>query len=193
MITKKVLIRFILASCAFHVAFLSLAGMLISGDSSLPFETFTVQLADLPKKEADDSRKAESKKDVSLDSLDKPLKEKAIGPEETVDLADSSGKYRAYLRDLRRRIESLWAYPQDAYSRNETGTAVVRFSIQNDGTLAATGIVSSSGFESLDRGALAVVQAAAPYAPFPETFSLSTLHIVAKFEYDLDCQISASS
>ena len=182
MITKKVLIRFILASCAFHVAFLSLAGMLISGASSLPFETFTVQLADLPKK-ADDSRKAESKKDVSLD---KPIKEKAIGPEETVDLADSSGKYRAYLRDLRRRIESLWAYPQDAYSRNETGTAVVRFSIQNDGTLAATGIVSSSGFESLDRGALAVVQAAAPYAPFPETFSLSTLHIVAKFEYDLD-------
>ena len=183
MITKKGLIRFILASCAFHVAFLSLAGMLISGASSLPFETFTVQLADLPKKEADDSRKAESKKDVSLD---KPLKEKAIGPEETVDLADSSGKYRAYLRDLRRRIESLWAYPQDAYSRSETGMAVVRFSIQNDGTLAETGIVSSSGFESLDRGALAVVQAAAPYAPFPETFNLSTLHIVAKFEYDLD-------
>jgi TonB family protein len=134
-------------------------------------------------KEADDSRKAEIKKDVSLD---KPLKEKASGPEETVDLADSTGKYRTYLRDLRRRIESLWAYPQDAYSRSETGTAVVRFSIQNDGTLAATGIVSSSGFESLDRGALAVVQAAAPYAPFPETFSLSTLHIVAKFEYDLD-------
>jgi len=62
----------------------------------------------------------------------------------------------------------------------------VRFSIQSDGTLAATGIVSSSGFESLDRGALAVVQAAAPYAPFPETFNLSTLHIVARFEYELD-------
>jgi TonB family protein len=62
----------------------------------------------------------------------------------------------------------------------------VRFSIQSDGALAATDIVSSSGFESLDRGALAVVQAAAPYSPFPETFSLSTLHIVAKFEYELD-------
>ncbi len=77
MITKKVLIRFILASCAFHVAFLSLAGMLISGGSSLPFETFTVQLADLPKKEADDSRKAESKKDVSLD---KPHQGAGHGP-----------------------------------------------------------------------------------------------------------------
>jgi len=183
MMSKKVLIRFILASCAFHVAFLSLAGLLISSGSSLPFETFTVQLADAPGKTVDDSRKAEIKKDVSLD---KPRKEPAPGPEETVDLADSSGKYRVYLRDLRRRIETLWAYPQDAYSRSETGTAVVRFSIQSDGSLTETDIVSSSGFDSLDRGALAVVQAAAPYAPFPDTFNLSTLHIVAKFEYELD-------
>lgn len=180
---KKILIRFILASCAFHVVFLSLVGVLISGSQTLPFETFTVQMTDLPKKEADDSRKAENKKEVLLD---KPNKQPASGPEETVDLANPSGKYRAYLRDLRRRIESIWAYPQDAYSRSETGTAVVRFSIQNDGSLAATDIVSSSGFESLDRGALAVVQAAAPYAPFPDTFNLSTLHIVAKFEYELD-------
>ena len=183
MISKKVLTRFILASCAFHGAFLSLAGLLISGSSSLPYETFTVQLSDLPKKEIDESRKAERKKDVSLD---KPHKEPSAGPEETVDLSNPSGKYRAYLRDLRQRIESLWVYPQDAYSRSETGTAVVRFSIQNDGSLAETGIVSSSGFDSLDRGAVAVVQAAAPYAPFPDTFNLSTLHIVAKFEYELD-------
>jgi TonB family protein len=183
MITKKVLIRFILASCAFHMVFLSLVGILISGSQPLPFETFTVQMADLPKKEADDSRKVERKKDALLD---KPHKEPAAGPEETVDLANPSGKYRAYLRDLRRRIESIWTYPQDAYSRSETGTAVVRFSIQYDGSLGETGIVSSSGFESLDRGAIAVVQAAAPYAPFPDTFNLSTLHIVAKFEYELD-------
>ena len=63
---------------------------------------------------------------------------------------------------------------------------VVRFSIQSDGALAAADVVSSSGYESLDRGAVAVVQAAAPYSPFPETFNLSTLHIVAKFEYELD-------
>jgi TonB family protein len=183
MIAKKNLIRFILASCAFHVAFLSLAGMLISGGSSLPFETFTVQLADLSKKDADEGRTMENKKDISLD---KPHKEPAAGPEETVDLANPGEKYRTYLRELKRRIESLWAYPQDAYSRNETGTTVVRFSIQSDGALSATDIVSSSGFESLDRGALAVVRAAAPYSPFPETFNLSTLHIVAKFQYELD-------
>ncbi|HQL91451.1 MAG TPA: energy transducer TonB [Syntrophales bacterium] len=183
MITRKVLLRFILASCAFHAAFLSLAGILLSGSSTLPFETFTVRLADSPVKQADDSRKAEIKKEVSLD---KPRKEPAAGPEETVDLANPAGKYRTYLRDLRQKIESLWVYPREAYARSETGTAVVRFSIQSDGTLAATGIVSSSGFESLDRGALAVVQAAAPYAPFPETFNLSTLHIVARFEYELD-------
>jgi len=183
MLSRNVLLRFILASCAFHVAFLSFAGILISGGSTLPFETFTVRLADAPAKQADDSRKAEIKKEVSLDE---PRRGPAAGPEETVDLANPSVKYRAYLRDLRQKIESLWVYPEDAYSRSETGTAVVRFSIQSDGTLAATGIVSSSGFESLDRGALTVVEAAAPHAPFPDTFNLSTLHIVAKFEYELD-------
>ena len=183
MISTKVLIRFLLASCVCHVAFLSLAGLLVSSGSPLPFETFTVRLADPPARMSDDSRKAEIKKDVSLD---KPHREPSPGTEETVDLANPSGKYRAYLRDLRQRIEALWAYPQDAYSRSETGTAIVRFSIQNDGSLAATGIVASSGSDSLDRGALAVVQAAAPYAPFPATFNLSTLHIVAKFEYELD-------
>ncbi len=183
MISKKNLLRFILASCALHVAFLSLAGFLISASQFAPVETFTVRLADMPKKETDDSRKPENKKEVSLD---KPQKEPASGPEETVDLANPSGKYRAYLRELRRRIESLWSYPQDSFSRSETGTTVVRFSIQSDGALAATDIVSSSGFDSLDRGALTVVQAAAPYSPFPETFKLATLHIVAKFEYELD-------
>ena len=183
MISKKILTRFILASCAFHLAFLSAAGILVSGGQPAPVETFTVNMTDLPQKEADPPKKEENKKDISLD---KPRKEEAPGPEETVDLANPSGKYRAYLGELRRRIESLWSYPQEAYSRSETGTAVVRFSILNDGSLAATGIVASSGFEALDRGALAVVQAAAPYAPFPDAFNLSTLHIVAKFEYELD-------
>ncbi len=162
MISKKNLLRFILASCAFHMAFLSLAGILLFAGQSFPVETFTVRLADMPKKNADDSRKEESQKDLSLD---KPTKEQASGPEETVDLANPGGKYRAYLRELRRRIESRWAYPQDSFSRNETGTTLVRFSIRSDGALAAADVVSSSGYESLDRGAVAVVQDAAPYSP----------------------------
>lgn len=183
MVSKKALVRFVLASFAFHAALLALAGLLISSGSPLPFETYTVRLADAPENAPDDSRKAVIKKDLPLD---RPHREPAPGPEETVDLGSNSGKYRSYLRDLRQRIEALWAYPPDAFSRNETGTAVVRFSIQHDGSLVSTGIVSSSGSESLDRGALAVVEAAAPYAPFPDTFNLATLHIVATFEYELD-------
>ena len=183
MISKKIMIRFILASCVFHVAFLSLAGILISASFSIPVETFSVQLTDMPTKEADKSKKEDVKKELSLE---KPQKQQADGPEETVDLANPSEKYRAYLRELRRRIESRWVYPEDSYARRETGAAVVRFSIQSDGALAATDIVSSSGFESLDQGALAVVQAAAPYSAFPEAFNLSTLHIIATFQYEMD-------
>jgi TonB family protein len=183
MIARKIMFRFILASCAFHVAFLSLAGILISAGFSTPVETFFVQLADMPAKQADSGRKEEAKKELSLE---KPQRQETAGPEETVDLANPGEKYRTYLRELRRRIESRWVYPQDSYSRQETGKTVVRFSIQSNGALAATNIVSSSGFESLDRGALSVVQAAAPYSAFPENFNLSTLHIVATFQYEMD-------
>ena len=183
MISKKIMLRFILASCVFHVAFLSLAGILISASFSVPVETFSVRLADMPSKETDKSRKEDVKKDLSLET---PQKQEVAGPEETVDLANPSEKYRAYLREMRNRIESRWVYPRDSFSRKETGSTVVRFSIQSDGALAATDILSSSGFESLDRGSLAVVEAAAPYSAFPESFNLSTLHIIATFQYEMD-------
>ncbi len=183
MISKKIMIRFILASCVFHVAFLALAGILISASFSPRGETFSVRLTDMPAKETDKSKREDVKKEISLE---KPQKQETAGPEETVDLANPSEKYRAYLREMRRRIESRWIYPEESYSRRETGATVVRFSIQSDGALAATAIVSSSGFASLDRGALAVVEAAAPYSAFPESFNLSTLHIVATFQYEMD-------
>jgi TonB family protein len=183
MISKKILLRFILASCAFHVTVMAVAGILVSGSSSVPQSTFSIRLVDDPKKEPDAGKTEEDKKELPIETTQR---EPVRVAEETADLANPTGQYRTYLRDLRRKIESLWVYPADAYSRSETGTTVLRFSIRNDGSLAGTVVVSSSGFGDLDRGAMAVVQTAAPYAPFPEQFNLSTLHVVAKFQYEMD-------
>jgi protein TonB len=90
-----------------------------------------------------------------------------------------------YLIRLRKQIEGQWEYPPEAYAKKQTGTAVLQFSIASNGNLLNALILSSSGFEDLDSGALSVVEAAAPYAPLPENFNLSRLHIIARFQYDI--------
>jgi len=63
--------------------------------------------------------------------------------------------------------------------------AVVKISLDADGKLAATALMSSSGSKVLDEGALGIVKAAAPFEPLPGSYSLSRLHIIASFHYKL--------
>ncbi|MBU4073960.1 MAG: TonB family protein, partial [Proteobacteria bacterium] len=94
-----------------------------------------------------------------------------------------NGRYEAYLIQIRQKIEQLWSYPPEALSRKTEGNAVIRFTINASGALAGYRILATSGSPLLDRGALTVVRAAAPYAPLPAAFKLARLHITATFSY----------
>mgnify|MGYP001590655561 FL=1 len=63
---------------------------------------------------------------------------------------------------------------------------VVKFSLNRNGGLEQALVVTSSGSGFLDLGALEVIDAAAPYDPFPQEVNLSKLHIIATFKYRLD-------
>jgi len=171
---------FILLSLAGHMTVLSAAGF-IGLYSGPPEDIFQVELT------ARASEDQQSKKALPRDPQKTPGfsgLERYRG-EDTVDLGSSSRKYMDYLNRLRKQIEGQWEYPPEAYAKKQTGTAVLQFSIARDGSLLNSLILSSSGFEDLDSGALAVVKTAAPYAPLPENFNLSKLHIVARFQYDI--------
>jgi protein TonB len=105
--------------------------------------------------------------------------------EDTVDINTLDVKYTPYLKKIKKKIEDIWVYPKAAFEREEEGTAVIKFSISDSGILLASAIVTSSGSNYLDLGALDVVRSAAPYDPFPQEFNLTQLNIVARFAYTL--------
>jgi protein TonB len=181
MIPSRMMTLFVLISLAGHITVLSAAGLVGLSPEPAGEELFQVELT-APAPEDSTNRTA----------LPRGFKKASGTPglgryrgEDTVELGAQNRKYTHYLNRLRQQIESRWEYPPEAYAKKKTGTAVLQFSIAGDGNLLNTVILSSSGFEDLDSGALTVVRAAAPYDPLPEQFNLSRLNIVARFQYDI--------
>jgi len=180
MTPHRMMTLFVLLSLAGHLTVLSAAGF-IGRYAGAPEEVFQVELT------SQTPGDPQSKKTIPKDS---PKTTGFSGleryrGEDTVELGRSGRKYVDYLNRLRKQIEERWEYPPEAYAKKQTGTAVLRFSITSSGDLLGSDILCSSGFEDLDSGALAVVKAAAPYAPLPENFNISRLHVIARFQYDI--------
>ena len=104
--------------------------------------------------------------------------------EDTVDLNTTQFKYYSYFLSLKKQIEGVWHYPQDAARRGEHGSLNLIFTIKSNGDLAGIQIVSSSGFKALDGEALRAIKVAAPFHPFPKSWQgLEKLNVKATFEY----------
>ena len=70
---------------------------------------------------------------------------------------------------VRRRIETQKHYPRRALMRGLEGTVQIRFTLNQDGTLAELSVRNGSSHPSLDDAALSAVRAAAPFPPLPES------------------------
>ena len=181
MIPSRMLVLFVGISLMGHVTLISAAGFIGLFSPPLMEEVMKIELSD-PARKADEVQREDTRdkqRPAGSGSVDQHRRE------DTVDLGSTSTRYAQYLARLRKQIENRWEYPPEAYARKERGTAVLQFSIAEDGTLTACRVVASSGFEALDSGAVDVVKTAAPYAPLPESFGLTTLHVLARFQYDI--------
>jgi protein TonB len=94
--------------------------------------------------------------------------------ESTGDLAVSASAAAAgfmttgdYLELLRMRVDSLKIYPDTARSRGRQGRVVVRFTLEEDGSIREKSLVRGSGTDSLDQAALRAVSRAAPFPMAP--------------------------
>ena len=178
MMTKKFLIPFVLASLVGHALVLALTTQ-IDWEVSPPPEqapkVITVELKGPPKKVVRRAyrRNVEQRSTASSGAF----------REGTADLRGDTSPYRDYLLQVRRKIEQLWSYPPQAIAAQEEGNAEIRFTIDANGSLSGYDVITTSGSAVLDQGALAVVKAAAPYAPLPAEYNLSRLHITATFSY----------
>ncbi len=179
--SKNVILWPVIISVIGHVALISASSMIDLRDSGKPAEIFNVdikeQLPELSPPKGGNQKNTAAAKAKAING--------STGREATVNLNSSDLKYAAYLIKIRNKILQIWEYPQTAYERNEEGVAIVKISLDADGKLAATALMSSSGSKVLDEGALGIVKAAAPFEPLPGSYSLSRLHIIASFHYKL--------
>ncbi|MBU2228191.1 MAG: energy transducer TonB [Proteobacteria bacterium] len=179
MTAKKFLIPFILASLAGHALLLALTARIDMAGGPRAEKVMTVELKA--------PREAATKEESSRRQEAPPSRLQAAAGirEDSASLGSRNGPYDSYLINIRRKIEEIWNYPPEAISRKAEGNAIIRFTITASGKLAECRIVETSGNPVLDRGALTVVRAAAPYTPLPAAFNLSRLHITATFSYRL--------
>ena len=183
--SKKILILAIMLSLTSHMAMLSLTGFIDMQGKSPREEVVTVHLKD-PPEEMDKKSETKEEPKANRQSIEKGADYySTVQEEDTVDIGSVNNRYKSYLSKIKKKFENTWTYPQSAFEREEEGVTVLKFSINKNGALIATRILTSSGFKSLDQGALHVVQSAAPYDPFPREFDLSRLHIIARFHYKL--------
>jgi len=180
--SKKILIISILISLTSHVLVLYLSGFADLGGNAHKEDVLTISLKE-PKEDTEKNQEGKKVNKPYYQAEDNVNKHN-IKKEDTVDLGSLDVKYMPYLKKIKRKIEVIWIYPQAALELEEQGTAVVTFSISENGAILASEIVESSGSNYLDQGALDVVRSAAPYDPLPREFQLSQLNIVARFQYN---------
>jgi TonB family protein len=183
--SKKIIILPLAVSIISHTLLLSATGLIDFGHGSRNKEdVITVDL-----RKVEELKEAQAENENVIDGFHQPNSVKdAINDglsEETVSLNSSEKRYAPYLIKIKNKISKIWSYPSQASERKKEGTTKVRFSLDKDGKLVKSIIISSSGYTLLDREALDVVRAAAPYEPFPININLSRLHILATFQYRL--------
>lgn len=102
---------------------------------------------------------------------------------EAISLNTKESKYASYFALIKRQIELVWDYPNEAQRKGITGQLTLRFQISRDGNLMNVRLINGSGYNVLDEAALQAVKSAAPYYPFPVTIDRETLPILANFIY----------
>lgn len=106
-----------------------------------------------------------------------------MGDEAVVSLNTKSFKYIDYFSHIKKAVELVWTYPDEAIAQGISGASIVRFTLKSTGELEEVKIVKSSGHKTLDDEAQVAVKVAAPYNAFPKTLDKKRLHIVATFIY----------
>lgn len=84
------------------------------------------------------------------------------------DFGEAKQSFSEFLRKVRDRIKEEQRLPPNVRSLDDGSTTTIRFTLLRDGTIRAPKVSNSSGSRVLDNAALAAVQNAEPYPPFPD-------------------------
>ena len=91
----------------------------------------------------------------------------------------ANSDYNQYLQQLKRRVESVWKYPDDVTGVQKVA---VRFSLDRAGKLTLAEVLDSSD-SRLNTSAVEAIKRASPFPPIPESLKdLANEPMIIKFE-----------
>jgi TonB family protein len=118
-------------------------------------------------------------------SLGSGLRGDLGGPaKRTVSLDSREERFLDYLSMVKRRVERIWEYPEEARNHGVGGEVYLEFTLNTAGSLVYIRLVRSSGYPILDEEALRAVKVAAPYDPFFPQMGDQPMNILATFHYN---------
>jgi len=93
--------------------------------------------------------------------------------------------YSDYAVFIQEQIYKNLVYPPEAFVKGLEGIVTVNFTIGQNGYLKDIFVAESSGYPSLDEGAVAAVKSASPY-PLPEGHEGEDIELVVPLEFKMD-------
>ena len=103
----------------------------------------------------------------------------------SVNLGDAKQSFNEFLKAVRDRIKQVQRFPPRVRNLDDGATTTVRFTLFKDGTIQNPTVTDSSGSKALDNAAIAAVQNAVPYPPFPEGQEGSSLRLELPIIFEL--------
>ena len=103
----------------------------------------------------------------------------------SINLGDAKQSFNEFLKAVRDRIKQVQGFPPRVRNLDDGATTTVRFTLFKDGTIRNPEVTDSSGSKALDNAALAAVQNAVPYPPFPEGQESNSLRLELPIIFEL--------
>lgn len=122
---------------------------------------------------ADVARSAQSKQRPDVENGDKLI------------LNMRKDKLFSFFSRFKKGVYNVWNYPQEAIDKRQQGLALLKIVVNRDGTIEDVDLIRGSGFERLDREAIAAIFKGQPYGALPPDYPDAQLTINAYFEYIL--------
>ena len=99
--------------------------------------------------------------------------------------ATSTAALASWRSEVVARLQRAKRYPRGAEQRREQGVVTLAFTVNRNGGVLARHIVRSSGNAELDQEALATVQRAAPFPPFPASMTQASVQLSVPIRFSL--------
>ncbi|OQY18887.1 MAG: hypothetical protein B6I36_05670 [Desulfobacteraceae bacterium 4572_35.1] len=122
---------------------------------------------------ADVARTAQTKERPNIENGDKLL------------LNMRKDKLFSFFSRFKKGIYNVWNYPQESIAKRQQGLSLLKIVINRDGIVEDVDLIRGSGFERLDREAIAAIFKGQPYGALPPDYPDEQLTINAYFEYIL--------